>query len=94
LLDEVDAIINMLNNVIIVLVMGIDLQVEGDVINAVTDFCVSDGVLVSAEAVITARMPYYLRMAAFWAPNTLPRNSPPSSCVSGRMQLMFSTIGF
>lgn len=94
MLNEVDAIVDVLNDVILVLIVGIDLQVEGNIVNAVADLCVADAILVSAEAVIMARMPYYLRIAAFWAPKTLPRNSPPNYCVSGRMQLMFSTIGF
>ena len=89
-----DAVVDVLDDVIFVLVMGIDLEVVGDIVNAVVDLCMRVGILVSAEAVIMARMPYYLRMGAFWAPKTLPRNSPPSSWVSGRMQLMFSTIGF
>jgi len=50
--------------------------------------------LVSADKVITALIPYSFKIAAFCAPNTFPRKSPPNYYVSGKMQLIFYTMGF
>jgi hypothetical protein len=94
LFDKVDAVVNMFDDIILIFVVRIDLQMIWNVINMVIDLFVDGKILVYADAVISARMPYYLRIAAFCAPKMLPRYSPPNYWVSGSMQLMFSTMGF
>jgi hypothetical protein len=65
LFDEVYAVVDVFNNIVLILIVSVNLEMEGDVINTVTDFYMKHELLVSAEAVIIARMPYSLRMAAF-----------------------------
>lgn len=62
------AVIDMLNDVVLILIVSIDLEVEGDVVYLMIYFWVDYGLLVSADAVMMALIPYSLSMGAFWAP--------------------------
>ena len=76
--DEMDTVIDMFRYVVILLIVALEGEVERDVLEGMVDLCMDYGVLVYAEVVITARMPYSFRIYAFWAPYTFPRKRPPS----------------
>ena len=78
LLDKMYAAIDVLRNVVILLIVALKDHVEGNVFELVVNFLVRLTILVYAEVVMTARIPYSFKMSAFWAPYTFPRNSPPS----------------
>ena len=78
LLDKMYAAIYVLRNIIILLIVALEHQVEGNVPEVVAYFLVRWAILVYAEVVMTARIPYSFKMSAFWAPYTFPRNRPPS----------------
>ena len=68
-----DAIVDMLDDIIIVFIVGLYFKMKRDVIEWIIYVCIFYMILVSIEAVITALIPYSFKMSGFWAPKTLPR---------------------
>lgn len=59
------AVVDVFDNIVLIFIVSVNLEMEGNIVNAMTYFYVKKELLVSADAVIIARMPYSLRMAAF-----------------------------
>ena len=78
LFDEMNAAVDMLWNVVIFFIVTVKDHMERNVFEWVAYIFVMCGILVYAEVVITARIPYYFKIAAFWAPYTFPRKRPPN----------------
>lgn len=65
LLDKMYAAIDVLRNVVILLIVALKDHVEGNVFELVVNFLVRLTILVYAEVVMTARIPYSFKMSAF-----------------------------
>jgi hypothetical protein len=65
LLDEVYAAIDVLRNIVILLIVALKDHVEGNILELMVNFLVRLTILVYAEVVMTARIPYSFKMSAF-----------------------------
>lgn len=94
LVDELEAVLEVVSDGEVLAVVSFDAHVEWDVLARVYDCCAySLGVRVSTEVVRTARMPRSFNISTFCAPMKFPMKSPPNSGDSGRTQDTFSIRG-